>query len=84
MAEVAVIGIGNRHGDERSGREATSSPTELAAVPVPQGETGLPIGNPQDSQSATQRSRAGIHSARHPSLRPDPLRDCEKHRMIAG
>jgi hypothetical protein len=53
MAEVAVIGIGNRHGDERSSREATSSPTELAAVPVPQGETGLPIGNPQDSQSAT-------------------------------
>jgi hypothetical protein len=39
--------------DERSGREATSSRTELAAVPVPQGKTGLPIGNPQDSQSAT-------------------------------
>jgi len=49
---AAVIGIGNRHGDERSGREATSSRTEFAAVPVPQGETGLPIGNTQDSQSA--------------------------------
>jgi hypothetical protein len=35
------LGIGNRHGDDRSGREATSSRTELAAVPVPQGETGL-------------------------------------------
>jgi hypothetical protein len=56
MAAVAVIGIGNRHGDERDGREATSSRTELAAVPVPQGETVLP---------ETMRCPSGLKAVLH-------------------